>query len=771
MSEGKIQLNGGFGALYDDGKTIIHDTNNTSCCCGTDPPWEACKEVYWKDYGLGVPPAGALFPEDISENKIPRCIQVTIQGGAFDGEYQLYWYGNAFFGRFAIIAQENQQFNSFALNIGGSVNFDKKVAAAALYVGHQYEVVLRAYLDSEGAVKGSLSIESLGNEGAEDRLMPFNSVVYYTNPLGFFDQAGSIKLLYPTESIGGSTAILPDDLGEGWLMSANFMNFGSGVRRGWHDEHKCECFHNRFINSSDQRVTAGQNNALDSTWHGFRRLLQGTGETGIYSRQNMPLEATGFQDIPSISILSGSGAAASLRGDNELNAEPLIARRYFPMVRGQGWVWECTFNTAVFLRNGTAALPNSGDVGGFTGSYVMNVPLPFAFDRYLKLTRFLQVRRNTFGSNPTTDMEALSYWTCNFAAAHTETVPTADSILAPNDICLPSTTTLKFVWDWLDYKCVDVGFVGRPEYRYSVYVNGSLVASGIYCSDAYELFWKPEGRGRGQIDLTVNNSSVWVNRPTSIWSQFPEGFDNDVKGGLISTSFYPTNLAPYYAPEYCPSVPPKILMTAQGTVNDVNHSHSITFHLGEDIGTHKMYDANGYMQGRLLIKGFPDSSGVPPGLSLSDDGVLSGTPTTRGSWSLYRLVLDEVGQECFSWTLSIVVKVRNPEFQYDPQGFTSGGTNDQGVDWYMRDGDSGTIEADAHWGTTPYVMSYTGDALDGASFNTSTGDWVLNPAHTQVGNTSGTVTMKLLDDTNKTNYVTKTWFRLGGGGGGGMSAP
>ena len=97
----------------------------------------------------------------------------------------------------------------------------------------------------------------------------------------------------------------------------------------------------------------------------------------------------------------------------------------------------------------------------------------------------------------------------------------------------------------------------------------------------------------------------------------------------------------------------------------------------------------------------------------------------------------------------------------EPTGFVSGGTNDQGVDWYMRDGDSGTIESGAHWGTLPYVFSYTGVPPDGASLNTSTGDWVLSPAYIQIGNTSGTVNMKLLDATNKTAFATRTWFRLG----------
>jgi hypothetical protein len=97
----------------------------------------------------------------------------------------------------------------------------------------------------------------------------------------------------------------------------------------------------------------------------------------------------------------------------------------------------------------------------------------------------------------------------------------------------------------------------------------------------------------------------------------------------------------------------------------------------------------------------------------------------------------------------------------EPRDFVSGGTNDQGVNWYMRDGDSGTIFSYASWGTLPYVFSYTGVPPDGASLDTATGDWVLSPSHIQVGNTSGTVNMKLLDATNKTAFESRTWFRLG----------
>lgn len=761
MSEGKVQLNGGFGVVYDDGKLIIHNTDNTSCCCGTDPPEPpdgVCLPKHWKDYGLGYPPPDALFQEDISENKVPRCITVTIQGGAFDGQYGLYWNGDIFKGRYAIIAQEDQQFNGW-LYENGEFFPDILVPVAGLYSGHQYEVQISIGFDAAGDWSCNLAISQFSNGGLTDRVSGFTGIVAYDG-INFFDQLGSIKSLAPylDSTVGGAfNSALPSDLNGGWLMFADFTNSGSEVSDGSHDNHNCECFHPRYINSADQRVSAGQNNALDFTWHNVRRVTDGFGV--VFSELNRPLEATGFQDIPSLSILSGDGASAYLEGDNSRYAEELIARRYYPMVRGQGYVWECTFNTAVFLRNGTAAIPNFGMTGYFPCSYDMSSNLPFVDGEWLKLTRHFQVNRNTFGSNPTTDMEALSYWTCNFPSAHTETVPTADSILSPYDTCLPSTTTIKYVWEWMDYKCVDQGVVCRPEFRYQIIINGALVRSGVECSVGFETWWQL--LGRGLIELTIDNSPVWRQNP-DIWDQFTEGFDDDVKGGMSSTSFYPTSIAPYWAPEYCPSVPPKILMTPQGEIDDVGHNHEITFHLGEDIGQHKAYDANGYMQGNLLIKGAPSNDGIPPGLSLSDDGVLSGTPTTEGVWSLYRRIQDEVGNVCFSWTLTITVKVRNPEFQYDPQGFTSGGTNDQGVDWYMRDGDSGTIEANAHWGTTPYVMSYTGDALDGASFNTSTGDWTLNPAHTQVGNTSGTVTMKLLDDTNKTDYVTKTWFRLGG---------
>jgi len=155
---------------------------------------------------------------------------------------------------------------------------------------------------------------------------------------------------------------------------------------------------------------------------------------------------------------------------------------------------------------------------------------------------------------------------------------------------------------------------------------------------------------------------------------------------------------------------------------------------------------------------------LPPGLKWDVSGKIYGTPTTAGEYDIFGSVLSLDCAQWTTWCLRITVKVRNPEFQYDPEGFVSGGTNDQGVDWYLRDGDGGTIEANARWGTTPYTMSYTGVADAGSSFNTGTGDWVLSPAFTQLGNTSGTVYIKLVDDTNKTDFATKTWFRLGGGG-------
>ena len=140
---------------------------------------------------------------------------------------------------------------------------------------------------------------------------------------------------------------------------------------------------------------------------------------------------------------------------------------------------------------------------------------------------------------------------------------------------------------------------------------------------------------------------------------------------------------------------------------------------------------------------------MPPGMSMSATGLMTGTPTSEGTWTVELNFIDAEGFLRCAVPLDIIVKVRNPAFYY-PESFVSGGTNTSGADWFMRDGDSGTIESNLSFGTTPYAISYTGDALDGASFDAATGNWVLSPAHTQVGDTSGTVTMSVVDDTNKT---------------------
>jgi hypothetical protein len=279
-----------------------------------------------------------------------------------------------------------------------------------------------------------------------------------------------------------------------------------------------------------------------------------------------------------------------------------------------------------------------------------------------------------------------------------------------------------------------------------------------------------------QRHLVIVNAAPWSANllQPQIYSQFTEGFDTDCVNSY-SGSLTHTKTA-FAAPEHCNRVVPEIFLTTGGD-KDGFGGHEITFHVDEDIKNfappatfvHQAYDSKLAMKQPIFIfRGYGDASSyfeMPPGLSMSATGRMTGTPTTTGTWRLEINFIDAEGFLRCAVPLTIIVKVRNPEFFY-PDDFDPSGNNDQAVNWYMEEGDSGTIESSLSFGTTPYNITKSGDDIDGASFDSATGDWTLNPAYTQVADTSGTITMSVVDDTNKTDSVTFTWFRQGAGGGG-----
>lgn len=757
----------GTQVLSDEGKLVGFNSLGESCCCDIQPPdpENACPIQYWGQMGL-PPDETSLYPIDLSLEKLPRCITWTLEGGAFAGSYELVNRGGGSYdGRYAITASEDTQFNGWESGFAKVAGFERVVSA--LYAGCQYNVHFRISLQlatSSTTKTSEFNLQGVGWNGEYDtNLVAAQSISIelapsrvHTNLEGwnpaimfdgvpFYDQNGMIKDIYPVDGGGsfvGGLYIEASDV-SAWTSKLDLTSGGEGVSAFTHDNHECECFHERYINSWEQRIYYGVNTAIDSTW----RSNFGTSQ-GFYTNNAVEVvEGTGFGDVPSLSILSGTGQHSRSRNGA---IEPLSVSRKVPWHDGQGIIWECSFDTSSFVRKGQKVAGGSQQGGFFPCIYEMRELLP-VLDTNVVIRRHLECQADQFGSNPNDDVEMISYWTIDgFGVAHTAPVPSGYNGLIPDDTCLPNTTTIRYERLWVSPE--SSGAYGRPTYRVKLYVNNLLL---IDMYDEGGLEW-PTG-DYDAAKLFIDNTSVY--NGTACWEQFTEGFDDKIGAGLFSTTLTPTTNTQHHAPPYCPSIPPALLVTPQGEIDLISHDHSITFHINEDIGTHQFADLNGTLTPPLYRRFlFGD---LPVGLTLNGYGVMSGTPTALGSSSIYCTVIDYYGMTCNTWTLNITVKVRDPAFQYDPNGFVSGGTNTEGVDWYMRDGDSGTIEADAHWGTTPYVMSYTGDALDGASFNTSTGDWVLNPAHTQVGNTSGTVTMKLLDDTNKTDFVTKTWFRLG----------
>jgi len=776
MADGEMLLKGGMIASVDG--EVVPVGGGDCGCCDEQPPQEiACTIPKWGR--VGVPPENAAYSYDFSETDVPECISATLYGSPFDGTYDLYpasftlgepnslWYGVYY-----VPASYSMPLRCFKDIL--HPNSAYLLQRGSIWAGAQYRITIHIYLGADGIFNTDntlsaspntqtyVSISEIGlsspwpntfwnvpagvdpevYRGARlgSSIIPFGSNVSIWD---FPTQAKSLSpFLQYWDTANERHGLLMDDVGS-WNLSFDLTGKGKFVRvyNGVDDSGcgNCGVLDERPKNRG---IVATPNKALtDGTWRATFILNAGTQwETSWL----IPSDKAGSNESCTHQYSANGFTHAKYVDKYGTSFETGFLQSNFVTRFNGDYNGGAQMSTVAQHRVGTVA-PDATTYGGFGGCTAYQVEIPGFDGLYVSRTT------DTFRTSPTT-FEVISYWRIFGldqsleAAVHTQPIPFTSWHAPLYSNCLPNNCTLSCSSQYLgtDGK-------GVPTYHRVARLNGTVIYQRYSNT---QFCYSP---------ATVTAGTRYYGDGSG-WAKTAGGFGDSAQGGIVfSLNALPS--APYYAHPYCGGS--MVTKLASGAEEDeIAQRQTITLHLNEPFSTTMQTRGTSHLPPYMLVAILsPDTSGVgflPPGLDWHDSGVISGTPTTEGEWEVKGLIRSNDCMTWSSWCLKIIVKVRDPEFQYDPQGFTSGGTNDQGVDWYMRDGDSGTIEANAHWGTTPYVMSYTGDALDGASFNTSTGDWVLSPAHTQVGNTSGTVTMKLLDDTNKTDYVTKTWFRLGG---------
>jgi hypothetical protein len=101
------------------------------------------------------------------------------------------------------------------------------------------------------------------------------------------------------------------------------------------------------------------------------------------------------------------------------------------------------------------------------------------------------------------------------------------------------------------------------------------------------------------------------------------------------------------------------------------------------------------------------SGSLPPGMSLSSSGLLSGTPTAAGTYSFAIQVTDSLGSVSTSAPLSLSV--------FAPLTISPGGTPTVTVGRPVQ------IQSTVSGGATPYTYSVTGTVPPGLAFNSTTG--------------------------------------------------
>jgi hypothetical protein len=139
-------------------------------------------------------------------------------------------------------------------------------------------------------------------------------------------------------------------------------------------------------------------------------------------------------------------------------------------------------------------------------------------------------------------------------------------------------------------------------------------------------------------------------------------------------------------------------------------------------------------------------SGLPPGLSMSSGGLITGTPSAPGAYSVTARATDglrHVGTAVFSWTVNALPLLTNPGNQ----------TSSVGV--------AGTLSVALTGGTGPFVWSVTLPGPWGATglppglvINRNTGAITGRPTRTGPANN---VTVTVTDTFGKSNTTTFTW--------------
>lgn len=762
--DGKVVLKGsGRPPVEEDGSLVVFDGDGESCCCDSDSPVH-CEITRWNLKA----PEGAKYPHEVN-SEYPTCVPITINGGAFAGTYELSAIsplGGSFSNKRTVIAAESVSVPVISPATG------EPALWFPIWAGFEYEIDIKVTVQEFGLFPQSTNyiiIRHLGRRHVPEGNILEGETDVQTSALvlnyageNWFDQRDAIKALVP---VSPNAAYFQD-----WDVTIDFTYRPRSLRSLSANGCGCEWSHTRYINHP-QLIKSG-----DDGWSRYQALTEGQiGGSGIIFE---PLEATAFSFWDGWSVDPAGGTYSAIENDDG-TFNPIDILKRAPWEIGNGFRWDFTLNTQAFARTSTSD-PFKG-FGGGIGTIDRNraYHLSSVFGS-VTINRRFEAAPSNF--DPPNTGELVSYYIMApySALVHTQTAPTSEAILIPWDKVLPNTTAGYIQADFVRPLFVNINQAGGDvqkckgfEFKVKIVINGITIEEYYREITEQALFGDLWADGEWWNTLYVNGQPHSVNAgdPT-IFNQFAGGFDDACKNWYSGSMTILKDA--YAAPEMCNRENPDIFLTPSGTKDLVAGTHEITFHVGEDIGTvappattiHQAYVRNvGSMKMPMYItrssgSGSPDRE-LPPGLSVTATGLMTGTPTTEGTWTIQHWFRDAEGFEKCSWPLKIIVKVRNPEFFY-PSSFVSGGTNTSGADWYMRDGDSGTIESNLTFGTTPYAISYTGDALDGASFDAATGNWVLSPAHTQVGDTSGTVTMSVVDDTNKTDYVTYTWFREGG---------
>lgn len=767
--------NSGQPTLSDDGQLVMFDVNGESCCCDFQPPADVhCKELRWNL----VAPEGAKYPT-IVNSPMPTCLPVTLNGGPFAGTYEISYIspvGGTYGERRTVIAQTDTTVP--AINPSTGLVW----AWYPIWAGHEYEIDFSFTVNEDGEfpqsgcyikVRSLWPVALIPDTFYLDPPDPISNLTLNYTGENYFDQRSSARTLVPT-------GVLAEYFTD-WDVSLNFIYRPRTVRAFPANGCSCEWNHPRYINHPQQ--------INGSASDGLTRDIRFEADQGFGSiaRAYQPLEATGFDYWDGWSMETAGGTYSAINNNDGTYNDVELQKRA-PWMVGDSFKWDFTLNTQAFVRPTTndPFIGFGGGVGGGTGETVVysivsdflsGVP-PF-FGGISILRRFV-AQPDTF--DPTNTGELVSYYIIPpfSAQTHTQTAPTSNSVLIPWEKVLPNTTTGSIEAQFSrpiferGFAYPNVEFCTGFEFLVTVTINGTVIYSDYVIKDFQDIrdFLWPRGYSNHYLTVSARPWRVDAAYP-SLFDQFAGGFDDACKNWYSGS--FTIQKSNYEAPEHCNREAPEIFLTSAGTKDLEAGTHEITFHVGEDIGTiappatviHQANERNTTAMEMPMYIVDTDSTRVnssspefPAGLSVSATGLMTGTPLTEGEWLVQHKFRDAFGFERCSWALKIIVKVRNPEFFY-PDDYTSGGTNDQGVNWYMRDGDSGTIESNLSFGTEPYTIVETGDSPDGASFNSSTGDYTLNPAYVQIGDSSGTVTIGVTDATNKTDSVSYTWFRKG----------